>query len=432
MKFLKNTFRFIIFSPYSVDFRCYSVCSTVKKLSPQNCNQLSANIPLENSPYYFEDGFRNVYPFYYHYSNYVKGRWIKKKIIDIYRDEFALYSEEECKNRIRKGLVKINDKIVDENYIVKNKDLMTAKIHRHELQVLDCPINILFEDDNYFVVDKPPSIPVHPCGLYFNNSVLNILANEYKKLNLFIIYRLDRLTSGVLVFAKSSEKSREMHNDISIRNVDKEYICRVEGNFPEDTVICNKPIKQFHHKIGLNLVHSQGKVAFTEFKKLSYNGKSSVVLCKPHTGRTHQIRVHLQYLGYPIINDPLYNSTVFGSVKGKKGMVEKPISQLLEELLKEQSSEWGFEKLREGKSFPKEKSYLRYTIFKEFYMNQDLHKSDKNCCLITYDEDCYFCNKHNLEQHTLGMFLHARKYATENWSFEAPLPVWASEDWDVA
>lgn len=432
MKISKNLSRFVIFRPYTLNLRCNSASSLASKDSLQNSIEVSRNTSLENSPYYFEDGFRHVYPFYYSFSNFVKGRWINKKLIDIYRDEFALYTDEECKNRIRKGLVKINNKIVDENYVVKNHDLMTARIHRHELPVLDCPINILFEDENYLVIDKPPSMPVHPCGLYYNNSVLNILSNEYKKSNLHVIHRLDRLTSGVLMFAKSSEKSRDMHNDISLRDVDKEYICRVEGNFPEDTIICNKPIKKFIHKIGVNLVHSQGKVAFTQFKKLSYNGKSSVVLCKPYTGRTHQIRVHLQYLGHPVINDPMYNSSVFGSIKGKKGMIEKPISQLLDDLLKEHGSEWGFEKIHADRSFPEKKNYLRYTIFKEYYLNQKSHKCNKNCSLITYDEDCYFCNKRNPTQCALGMFLHARKYSSKTWSFESPMPFWASEDWDVA
>ncbi|GIY36540.1 RNA pseudouridylate synthase domain-containing protein 2 [Caerostris extrusa] len=74
-------------------------------------------------------------------------------------------------------------------------------------------------------------------------------------------------------------------------------------------------------------------MSITEFQKLSFNGKSSVVRCRPYTGRTHQIRAHLQYLGYPILNDPLYNSYAFGPEKGKHGVFHKNVDELMEDLI---------------------------------------------------------------------------------------------------
>merc|ERR1719361_2067040 len=148
-----------------------------------------------------------------------------------------------------------------------------------------------------------------------------------------------------------------MEQQIQSRNVRKVYVCRVEGKFPiteegdtesdvkgtdesELRVTCSQPIEVVSYKIGVCRVSSQGKPCRTDFERLSYNGKTSVVLCRPHTGRMHQIRVHLQYLGYPIVNDPLYNSSAFGPNKGKGGDIGgKSHDELINELIHLHSAE---------------------------------------------------------------------------------------------
>lgn len=134
--------------------------------------------------------------------------------------------------------------------------------------------------------------------------------------------------------ARSVERARELENEIKNRLLTKEYLCRVEGCFPDGTITCCEPIEVISHKIGVCGVGVHGKECTTEFTKISFNGKSSVVLCKPKTGRMHQIRVHLQFLGFPIVNDPLYNHTAFGTQKAKGGLTEKSKEQLVEDLLK--------------------------------------------------------------------------------------------------
>ena len=100
------------------------------------------------------------------------------------------------------------------------------------------------------------------------------------------------------------------------------------------------PIEVVSHKIGVCRVSPGGKPCHTDFQRLSYDGKNSVVLCRPKTGRMHQIRVHLQYLGYPILNDPLYNSPAFGPNKGKAGDIgRKTYSELIQELIRLHSVE---------------------------------------------------------------------------------------------
>ena len=160
------------------------------------------------------------------------------------------------------------------------------------------------------IVDKPPSIPVHPCGRYRLNSILGILNRELGYKHIHTLHRLDRLTSGLLMFAKTKERAVYMDNLFKERSLQKQYLCRVEGEFPDGEIVVDKPIEVWSYKIGICGVGDNGREATTVFEKLSYNGKSSVVRAKPKHGRMHQIRVHLQYLGHPILNDPLYNDEV--------------------------------------------------------------------------------------------------------------------------
>lgn len=121
--------------------------------------------------------------------------------------------------------------------------------------------------------------------------------------------------------------------------LEKEYVCRVEGDFPEEEVICEQPILVVSFKIGLCRVDPKGKECRTVFQRLSFNGKTSVVRCLPLTGRTHQIRVHLQYLGFPILNDPIYGSSAWGPQRGKGGLFEKSDQELLQALVEEHRSQ---------------------------------------------------------------------------------------------
>ncbi|CAB4061638.1 Bifunctional protein RIB2,Uncharacterized protein C18B11.02c,RNA pseudouridylate synthase domain-containing protein 2 [Lepeophtheirus salmonis] len=189
------------------------------------------------------------------------------------------------------------------DYRLKHNDLLANIVHRHEVPVSSERINIIHMDDELVVVNKPASIPVHPCGRYRHNTI--VLLPDFFSLDVIL------------------KKAREMEQQIRTRQCRKEYVCRVEGEFPKESIICKESIEVISYKIGVCKVSPSGKDCHTEFQRLSYNGQTSVVLCKPHTGRMHQIRVHLQFLGYPVINDPLYNHAVFGPLKGKGGNIGK-------------------------------------------------------------------------------------------------------------
>ncbi|XP_045458877.1 RNA pseudouridylate synthase domain-containing protein 2 [Melitaea cinxia] len=271
--------------------------------------------------YYIENGLRKVYPYYFTFTTFTKGRWVGEKILDVFAREFRAHPAAEYERCIRAGTLTVNYERVDPDYRLKHNDLLANVVHRHEVPVTSQPITLVHIDEDIVVVNKPASIPVHPCGRYRHNTVVFILAKEYNLKNLRTIHRLDRLTSGLLLFGRSPKKARQMEHQIRNRQVQKEYVCRVDGEFPEEEIECQEPIEVVSYKIGVCKVSPKGKDCSTVFKRLGYNAgaNTSVVLCRPKTGRMHQIRVHLQYLGYPVVNDPLYNHPVFGPLRGKGG-----------------------------------------------------------------------------------------------------------------
>ncbi|XP_047466593.1 RNA pseudouridylate synthase domain-containing protein 2 [Mugil cephalus] len=295
---------------------------------------------FDETSYYFEGGLRKVYPYYFDFKTYCKGRWIGKSLMEVFKSEFRVCSLEYYERAAKIGRIRLNDSPVEDlSVVLRNNDYMRNTVHRHEPPVVGKPLEVLVNDGEVLVVDKPASIPVHPCGRFRHNTVIFILGKEHGISELHTVHRLDRLTSGVLLFARTLEKSQKLDQLVRDRQVEKEYVCRVDGEFPEGELICEEPILVVSFKIGLCRVDPKGKECRTVFQRLSFNGKTSVVRCLPLTGRTHQIRVHLQYLGFPIVNDPIYGSSAWGPHRGKGGLLEKSDEELLQAFVEEQRSQ---------------------------------------------------------------------------------------------
>merc|ERR1712223_966626 len=251
----------------------------------------------KETAYYVENGLRKVYPYYFTFTTFTKGRWVGEKILEVFGREFRAHPVEEYERCIMDGTLTVNYEQVDVDYRLRHNDLLANIVHRHETPVLSKQIEVIHLSEDLVVLDKPCSLPVHPCGRYRHNTVVFILAKEYNLKNLRTIHRLDRLTSGLLMFGRNPKKARDMEQQIRNRQVLKEYVCRVEGEFHEGVTECTQPVEVVSYKIGVCKVSPSGKECRTEFERLNYNGRTSVVLCRPFTGRMHQIRVHLQYLG---------------------------------------------------------------------------------------------------------------------------------------
>ncbi|XP_023246728.1 RNA pseudouridylate synthase domain-containing protein 2-like isoform X2 [Copidosoma floridanum] len=420
--------------------------------------------------YYVENGLRKVYPYYFTFTTFTKGRWVGEKILEVFAREFRAHPAEEYERCIRAGTLTVNYQKVDVDYRLRHNDLLANVVHRHEVPVTSEPITVIHMDEDVVVVNKPASIPVHPCGRYRHNTVVFILAKEYNLKNLRTIHRLDRLTSGILLFGRTPKKARQMEHQIRNRQVQKQYVCRVEGEFPEEEIVCSEPIEVVSYKIGVCKVSDKGKDCVTKFKRLSYNGKSSVVLCKPQTGRMHQIRVHLQYLGYPVVNDPLYNHVVFGPHKGKGGNIGKTDEELVKDLIGIHNAEnWlGMDGDSEMSLFKpkldlddripsdKEGSPSSTPSLSEDDQQQQLQPAQSQPAQslkvtvgtqtgseppdstfsndkVTVDSHCYECKVkyRDPKPSDLVMYLHAWRYSGPGWEYETPLPAWAASDWST-
>ncbi|XP_056914224.1 RNA pseudouridylate synthase domain-containing protein 2 isoform X2 [Takifugu flavidus] len=295
---------------------------------------------FKETSYYFEGGLRKVHPYYFEFKTYCKGRWIGKTLLEVFKSEFRAESIDYYQKAAKEGRIRLNDQPMEDlSVVLRNNDHMKNTVHRHEPPVVGKPLEVLVDDGEVLVVDKPASIPVHPCGRFRHNTVIFILGKERGISELHTVHRLDRLTSGVLLFARTLETSKKLDQLVRDRQLEKEYVCRVEGEFPKEEVICEQPILVVSFKIGLCRVDPKGKECRTVFQRLNFNGKTSVVRCLPLTGRTHQIRVHLQYLGFPILNDPIYGSSAWGPHRGKGGLFEKSDQELLQALVEEHRSQ---------------------------------------------------------------------------------------------
>ncbi|KAL8589918.1 hypothetical protein ACOMHN_024005 [Nucella lapillus] len=291
---------------------------------------------FSQTDYYFENGLRKVYPYRFTFSTYAKERWYGRTLQDVFEREFRVDSPDNFRTSVAKGCMRVNGKVATLGHVMQNGDFIEHDIHRHENPVTGTPIEILEDNEDLVVINKPPSIPCHPCGKFRFNSIVFIMGKEHGYANLRNIYRLDRLTSGVLILGKTARKTKELENHVLHRRVHKEYVARVLGHFPPGEVTVDEPLDCLSHKLTLwRVVDKGGKPSRTTFHRLSYNGHTSVVKCLPYTGRTHQIRVHLQYLGHPIVNDPYYNSPAWGPQRGKGGHCDVSFEELCQRIMKE-------------------------------------------------------------------------------------------------
>lgn len=312
-------------------------------------------------------------------------------------------------------------------HIIKNGDIISHTLHRHEPPVTALPIGIVHEDDDMIVINKPSGVPVHPAGRYNYNSVVEIMrAERGHQFNPLPCNRLDRLTSGIMFIAKNPKAAEVLSAQIMGRTVRKEYVARVQGKFPDYPVICDQPILAISPKLGLNRVRANGKQARTVFKRLEYYPPTSedpsnpdstkegysIVRCLPVTGRTHQLRVHLQFLGHPIGNDPIYcNTRVWGS---NLGYNDADASHDTDEDIITRLSKMGKSEVADAVAY--------HDDMVDEYNKKKAEKMTGELCEVC-DTPLYS----DPGQQELSLWLHSLRYedAGGSWSYKSPLPAWA-------
>ncbi|KAI5453932.1 hypothetical protein NCC49_004927 [Naganishia albida] len=263
-------------------------------------------------------------PYYHPYRTNVKQRWIGRQILEVISTEFRDRSVDYYRHALASGVTKVNGKVVGPEYILKNGDRIENTVHRHEPPVTISPILLLHRDDEkqFIVISKPGSVPVHATGRYFKHTVLEMLKSDLG-VTAYSVNRLDRLTSGLMILALTGKASTGLAEEFIKGHVKKEYLARVNGEFPEEEITVDQSLLTIDRQMGVVICTPVGKDAKTIFKRVHYDAtrNQSVVHCKPITGRTHQIRVHLQYIGHPIVNDPLYGtSEIWGPNLGRGGV----------------------------------------------------------------------------------------------------------------
>lgn len=239
------------------------------------------------------------------------------KRIDVFLSEKI---EDMSRSRIQKLIednkIKVNAKEIKSNYKIKNGDEITVEVPKPvmlQIQAEDIDIDILYEDDDIVVVNKPQGMVVHPAAGNYTGTLVNALLKKCRTLSSIngvirpgIVHRIDKDTSGVLVVAKNDYAHQHLAEQIKEHTVKRVYIALTEGVIKQDQGTIDKPIGRHPIHRKKMAVIENGKRAVTHFKVLERYKENTLVEARLETGRTHQIRVHMAYIGYPLVGDPVY------------------------------------------------------------------------------------------------------------------------------
>ena len=217
------------------------------------------------------------------------------------------------------GKVLVNSKRVKSSYKVETNDIVEVEIPKPTettIKAQDIPVPIIYEDDDIIVVNKPKGMVVHPANGNPDGTLVNAILSMCKgslsgiggEVRPGIVHRLDKDTSGLIIIAKNDKAHINMSKQIQDRLVTKKYIALVRGVLPEDEATIDMPISRSLKDRKKMDVNKNGKNAITHFKVLKRYNKYTLIEVKIDTGRTHQIRVHMSHIGYPIIGDEVYSN----------------------------------------------------------------------------------------------------------------------------
>jgi 23S rRNA pseudouridine1911/1915/1917 synthase len=234
------------------------------------------------------------------------------------------FSRSRIQHLIRAGFVRLNNATSRPRQIVRSGDrieLTEPPVEKIETLPEQIPLQILFEDQDLIVINKAAGLVVHPGAGHHEHTLVNALLNHCTALSGIggkerpgIVHRLDKETSGCLVVAKNDSAHRDLSRQFAERTVEKVYLAVVTGKLRKVAGIIEEKIGRHPvHRQRMTASASRGRAAKTEYRVVRSSERASLIECRLHSGRTHQIRVHLHHLGHPVLGDKVYAPRLAGN-----------------------------------------------------------------------------------------------------------------------
>mgnify|MGYP004655684137 CR=1 FL=1 len=237
--------------------------------------------------------------------------------LDKYLTSNTDISRSKISEMIKEGLVLVNGKKTKSSYILRLNDNIeitgTLKIETNA-KAEDIPLDIVYEDDNLMVINKPSGMVVHPAAGHFSGTLVNALLAHTKNLSSKngderpgIVHRIDKDTSGLLVVAKNDKTHEALANQLKDKTLSRIYVALVKGRINHDTGTIDAPIgRDPYDRKKMCVIYQNSKDAVSHYEVIDQNEKFAYIKVTLETGRTHQIRVHMAYIGHPVAGDNIY------------------------------------------------------------------------------------------------------------------------------
>lgn len=237
--------------------------------------------------------------------------------IDSYLSEKLDFSRSKVVKMIKDGAILVNGNKVKNSYTLKKDDVTKIGEYKEEemnLEPENIPVEIVYEDDDVIVVNKPNRMVVHPAVGNNHGTLVNALLYHSKNLSSIngefrpgIVHRIDAYTTGLLMVAKNDKAHEILAEELSKKETKRKYIALVWGVIKEDTATIDAPIgRDSNDRKKMSVTSVNSKDAITHLKVLKRFKDATLIELQLETGRTHQIRVHMNYIGHPVVNDPVY------------------------------------------------------------------------------------------------------------------------------
>lgn len=226
------------------------------------------------------------------------------------------YTRSQIQSWIKEEHILVNNKPVKVNYKVRPGDhisLEEPEEEQLEMESENIPLDIVFEDQTLLVVNKPSGMVVHPSKGHLNGTLVNALlfhVNELSEGTAYIrpgiVHRIDKDTSGLLVIAKNNAAHQKLADQFYAHSIKRQYTALVLGNVQHEEGTIDAPITRMQNNRLKRTVAKGGKPAITHFQRIEEFQKFTLLHLRLETGRTHQIRVHMNYIGHSLLGDPMY------------------------------------------------------------------------------------------------------------------------------